>query len=64
MALHDLDIARRATLRRITDIARERLGIADEHLVPDGHYKAQIAWPGLPSLDERPDSRLSRMHPT
>ena len=30
MALHDLDIARRATLRRITDIARERLGIEQQ----------------------------------
>ena len=58
MALHDLDIARRATLRRITDIARERLGIADEHLVPYGHYKAKIALPWLQSLDERPDGKL------
>ena len=58
MALPDLDIARRATLRRITDIARERLGIADEHLVPYGHHKAKIALPWLQSLDERPDGKL------
>ncbi len=58
MALNDLDIARRTTLRRITDIARERLGIADEHLVPYGHHKAKIALPYLQSLDSRPDGKL------
>ena len=58
MALHDLDIARRATLRRITDLARERLGLDDAHLVPYGHYKAKIALPFVQSLDERPDGKL------
>ena len=58
MALHDLDIARRATLRRITDIARERLRIGDEHLVPYGHHKAKIALSYLQSLDDRPDGKL------
>jgi len=58
MALHDLDIARRATLRRITDIARERLGIDDAQLVPYGHTKAKIALPYLQSLDDRPDGKL------
>ena len=58
MALHDLDIVRRATLRRITDIARERLRIGDEHLVPYGHHKAKIALSYLQSLDDRPDGKL------
>ncbi len=58
MALHDLDIARRAKLRRIADIARERLGIGDEHLVPYGHHQAKIALPYLQSLQERPDGQL------
>ena len=58
MALHDLDIARRATLRRITDLARECLGLDDAHLVPYGHYKAKIALPFVQSLDERPDGKL------
>ena len=58
MALTDLDIARRATLRRVTDLARERLGIGDEHLVPYGHHKAKIALPYLQSLDDRPDGKL------
>jgi len=58
MALHDLDIARRVTPRRITDLARERLGIADEHLVPYGHHKAKIALPYVQSLADRPDGKL------
>ncbi len=58
MALHDLDIARRASLRRITDLARERLGIADEHLVPYGHHKAKLALPYLESIEHRPDGKL------
>ena len=58
MALHDLDIARRARLRRITDLARERLGIDDAHLVPHGHDKAKIALPYLQSLADRPDGKL------
>ncbi|MBK8666074.1 MAG: formate--tetrahydrofolate ligase [Burkholderiales bacterium] len=56
--MHDLDIARRASLRRITDIARERLGIDDAQLVPYGHTKAKIALPYLQSLDDRPDGKL------
>jgi formate--tetrahydrofolate ligase len=58
MALHDLDIARRAALRRITDIARERLGVDDAHLLPYGHHKAKIALPYLQSLEDRPDGHL------
>ncbi|MBK6867946.1 MAG: formate--tetrahydrofolate ligase [Burkholderiales bacterium] len=56
--MHDLDIARRASLRRITDIARERLGIDDAQLVPYGHTKAKIALPYLQSLGDRPDGKL------
>lgn len=54
----DIEIAQRARLRRITDLARERLGIADEHLVPYGHHKAKISLPYLASLADRPDGRL------
>ncbi|MEN9417431.1 MAG: hypothetical protein RI988_1051 [Pseudomonadota bacterium] len=58
MALSDIEIAQRATLRRVTELARDRLGIADEHLVPYGHYKAKIALPFLETLHDRPDGRL------
>jgi formate--tetrahydrofolate ligase len=54
----DIEIAQAATLRRIVDLARERLGIADEHLVPYGHFKAKLALPFIDGLRGRPDGRL------
>ncbi len=54
----DIDIARQARMRRITDIARDRLGIADEHLVPYGHYKAKVSLPYIDSLADRPEGKL------
>jgi formate--tetrahydrofolate ligase len=47
-----------AALRRIVDLARERLDIADEHLSPYGHHKAKLSLPFLDSLRDRPDGRL------
>jgi formate--tetrahydrofolate ligase len=54
----DIDIAQSATLLRITELARERLGIADEHLEPYGHHKAKISLHYLESLTDRPDGKL------
>ncbi|MFO1271933.1 MAG: formate--tetrahydrofolate ligase [Rubrivivax sp.] len=54
----DIEIAQSARLVRITDLARERLGIADEHLVPYGHHKAKITLPFVDSLKDRPDGKL------
>jgi formate--tetrahydrofolate ligase len=58
LPLSDIDIAQRATLRRIADLALDRLGIADEQLVPYGHYKAKINLSYLASLSDRPDGKL------
>ena len=58
MQASDIQIAQRAQLLRITDLARDRLGIADKHLVPYGHYKAKLALPYVDSLQGRPDGRL------
>lgn len=58
MPLSDIEIAQRATLRRITDLARDRLGIADAQLVPYGHDKAKIDLGYLASLRDRPDGKL------
>jgi formate--tetrahydrofolate ligase len=54
----DIDIAQAATLRRIAPLARERLGIADEHLEPYGHYKAKVSLDYLESLKDQPDGKL------
>jgi formate--tetrahydrofolate ligase len=54
----DIEIAQQATLRRITELARERLGIPDDALEPYGHYKAKISLDYLDSLASRPDGKL------
>ncbi len=58
MPLSDIEIARQARLRRITDLAQDRLGIPDEHLVPYGHHKAKLALPYIRSLEGRPEGKL------
>ncbi|MBP6483649.1 MAG: formate--tetrahydrofolate ligase, partial [Rhodoferax sp.] len=54
----DIAISQAATMQRIAPLARERLGIADEHLEPYGHYKAKVSLDYLDSLKERPDGKL------
>ena len=56
--MSDIEIARQATLRRITDLAQQRLGIADEHLVPYGHHKAKLSLAFVESLAGRPEGKL------
>ncbi len=57
-ALSNIEIAQRATMRPITELARERLGIPEERLEPYGRYKAKVALDYLASLEDRPDGRL------
>jgi formate--tetrahydrofolate ligase len=45
-------------MRRISDIARERLGIPEESLEAFGRYKAKVSLEYLKSLESRPDGRL------
>ncbi|HTE04745.1 MAG TPA: formate--tetrahydrofolate ligase [Planctomycetota bacterium] len=54
----DIEIAQAARMQRITPLARERLGIPEEHLQPYGHYKAKVALDYLASLSSRPDGKL------
>ncbi|ABL84058.1 MULTISPECIES: formate--tetrahydrofolate ligase [unclassified Nocardioides] len=56
--LSDIEIAGAATLRPITEVATESLGIGAEHLVPYGHYKAKVGITYLNSLADRPLGRL------
>jgi formate--tetrahydrofolate ligase len=58
VALSDVDIAQAARLLPILDIARDRLGIAAEHVQPYGHTKAKIDLAYLRTLDARPDGKL------
>jgi formate--tetrahydrofolate ligase len=54
----DIEIAQKATMQRITPLARDRLGIAEEHLEPYGHYKAKISLDYVDSLKDRPNGKL------
>ncbi len=54
----DIEISQSATKRPILDIAREKLGIAPEHLEPYGHYKAKISMDYIKSLKDRPNGKL------
>ncbi|MCI0465397.1 MAG: formate--tetrahydrofolate ligase [Beijerinckiaceae bacterium] len=54
----DIEIAQRATMRRISDVAQDKLGIPDEQLEPFGYYKAKISLEYIESLASQPDGKL------
>src|SRR6185369_15047559 len=56
--LTDIEIAQRAKLRRISELAGDRLGIPEEHLEPYGHYKAKLSLSYIDTLKNRPDGKL------
>ena len=53
----DIEIAQKAKMLRITDVAR-KLGIPEEHLVPYGHYKAKVSLDYFHTLDNAPAGKL------
>jgi formate--tetrahydrofolate ligase len=54
----DIEIAQAAKMQRIAGIARERLGIDEEHLEPYGHYKAKVSLKYLETLKGKKDGKL------
>src|SRR6187402_1722394 len=54
----DIEISQAATKRRILDIAKEKLGIAPEHLDPYGHYKAKVSGDYIKSLKDKKSGKL------
>src|SRR5213595_2692478 len=54
----DIEIAQAAKMHRISAVAREKLGIPEEHLEPYGHYKAKVSLKYLDSLKTRKDGKL------
>src|SRR5256885_2402555 len=54
----DIEIAQAAKLQRIAAVAREKLGIAEEHLEPYGHFKAKVSLKFLDTLKNRPNGKL------
>ncbi|MCA3068854.1 MAG: formate--tetrahydrofolate ligase [Rhodocyclaceae bacterium] len=62
----DIEIAQKATMQRITKVAA-KLGIAEEHLEPYGHYKSKLSMAFIDSLQDKPDGKLilvTAMSPT
>jgi formate--tetrahydrofolate ligase len=54
----DLAIARGAKLRKIVELAKERLGIDADDLEPYGHYKAKLSSDLIKRLESRKDGKL------
>jgi len=54
----DIEIAQKAEMKRISPLVADKLGIADEHLEPYGHYKAKLSLDYIDSLQEKAEGKL------
>ena len=53
----DIEIAQKAKMLRVNEVAR-KLGIAEEHLEPYGHYKAKLSMDYIDTLKHKPNGKL------
>src|SRR6478752_5120913 len=53
----DIEIAQAAKMKRIAAVAKEKLGIGEEHLEPYGHYKAKVSLKYLETLKGKKDGK-------
>jgi len=56
--MSDIEIAQKASMKRIVELAQEKYGIASEHLEPYGHYKAKLSLDYIASLSNQADGKL------
>ncbi len=56
--MSDIEIAQKAKMKRIIDLAKDQYGIESEHLEPYGHYKAKLSLNYIDSLKDREDGKL------
>ena len=56
--MSDIEIARRANMRPVLELAAEQYGIEAQHLEPYGHYKAKLSMQYIDSLHDRANGRL------
>jgi formate--tetrahydrofolate ligase len=56
--LSNIEIAQHARMKAIVPLAKERLGIPEEHLSPFGHYKAKVSLDYCTHLDGRKNGKL------
>jgi formate--tetrahydrofolate ligase len=57
-SLSNIEIAQHAKMKPILPLAKERLGIPEEHLSPFGHYKAKISLDYCTHLGNKKDGKL------
>ena len=56
--MSDIEIAQKAKMKRIVDLAHDQYGIESEHLEPYGHYKAKLSLDYIDSLKGSPNGKL------
>jgi formate--tetrahydrofolate ligase len=54
----DIEISQAATMRPILDVAKDKLGVEADDLIPYGHYKAKVSLDYIDSLKDKPDGKL------
>lgn len=54
----DIEISQTAKKREILDVAKDKLGIAAEHLEPFGHYKAKVSLDYIKTLKDKKNGKL------
>jgi formate--tetrahydrofolate ligase len=54
----DIEISQAAVMRPILDVAKDKLGVEPEDLIPYGHYKAKVSLDYIDSLKDKPDGKL------
>ncbi|HEX2448345.1 MAG TPA: formate--tetrahydrofolate ligase [Methyloceanibacter sp.] len=54
----DIEISQAAKMRPILEVAKDKLDIDAEDLIPYGHYKAKVSLDYIASLKGRPDGKL------
>jgi len=56
--LSDIEIAQKATMKPVIELARDKLGIDAKYLEPYGHYKAKLSLDYLREIEKKPDGKL------
>ena len=56
--MSDIEIAQKANMKRIVDLALKQYGIESEYLEPYGHYKAKLSLNYIDSLKDKEDGKL------
>ena len=52
----DIEIAQGAEMRRIAEVAEEKLGIGEADLESYGRYKAKVSLDFIATLEDRPEA--------